>query len=94
VPWLGRGRLAHMRTGRPRSLQVWVCCTMYRFPSPPTPLPRRHTRTQTIFHRILMRYPLIPPSPFSLRGRRGGRYRFRVLMLSEAPLSLRERGLG
>jgi hypothetical protein len=36
-----------------------------------------------------------PPSPpFSLTGRRESRRKFRSLMLSEAPLPLRERGLG
>jgi hypothetical protein len=38
--------------------------------------------------------PLIPPAPFSLTGSRGSRRKFRSLMLSEAPLPLRERGLG
>jgi hypothetical protein len=34
-----------------------------------------------------------PPSPLLPYGEQGGRRRFRSLMLSEAPLPLRERGL-
>ncbi len=41
-----------------------------------------------------MRYSPHPPAPCSLTWSRGGRRRFGVLMLSEAPLPLRERGWG
>jgi hypothetical protein len=66
---------------------------MRHFPSPQTPLSAAYPYPNYIPPHPDALSPH-PPIPLLPQGEKGGRYRFRVLMLSEAPLPLRERGLG